>query len=138
MARFSWRNYNLQVLAIMAVYVALMLLEWPLVKTTSDPGLRALLALLPVLPVVAVIALAARRVIRGDELQQRIQLVALSVAVGVVSVASLVGAFLAAADLWQVGGDILFWVFPALAFVYGVTHVVLTRRITGAWNLWGC
>lgn len=138
MTRFSWRNYNLQVFAIMAVYVALMLLEWPLVRTTTDLALRTALAVLPALPVAAVIGLAARRVMRGDELQQRIQLAALGVAVGVVSVASVVGAFLAAAAVWQVGGDVLFWVFPALCLVYGVMHVVLTRRMTGTWNFWGC
>lgn len=138
MARVSRRKYNLQVLAIMAVYVALMFLEWPLVKKTDDLVLRTVLALLPVVPVAAVIALAARMVMRGDELQQRIQIIALSVAVGVVSVASLVGAFLVSAQIWQVGGDVLFWVFPALCAVYGVMHVALTRRITGTWDLWGC
>lgn len=138
MARVSRRNYNIQVLAIMAVYVVLMFLEWPLVRKTDDLALRTVLALLPAVPVAAVIVLAARMLMRGDELEQRIQLMALSVAVGVVSVASIAGAFLVSARIWDIGGDVLFWIFPALAVVYGVMHVVLTRRITGVWNLWGC
>ncbi|HEX7369781.1 MAG TPA: hypothetical protein VF284_05780 [Rhodanobacteraceae bacterium] len=138
MARISKRSYNTQVMLVMAVYVVLMVFEWPLVAKTSDIALRTVLALLPVLPVVVVIAIAARRVIRGDELEQRIQLIALSVAVGVVSVASLVGAFLAIAKIWNVGGDVLIWVFPALCLVYGVTHVIVARKTTGVWDFWGC
>ena len=134
MARLSKGKYNLQVAAIMAVYVALMLFEWPLVGKTEGLALRTLLALLPAVPVVGVIVLAARMVMRGDELEQRMHLIALSVAVGVVSVASIVGAFLAIAHVWMVGGDVLIWVFPALCLVYGATRLVLVRRMTGAWN----
>lgn len=138
MARVSKGRYNLQVLAIMAVYVVLMLFEWPLVGKTEGLALRTLLALLPTLPVVAVIVLAARMVMRGDELEQRMHLIALSVAVGVISVASIVGGFLAVAKVWTVGGDVLFWVFPLLCMVYGITRVVLVRRVTSAWDFWGC
>jgi hypothetical protein len=134
MARVSKGRYNLQVLAIMAVYLALMLFEWPLVGKTEGLALRTLLALLPTVPVVAVIVLAARMVMRGDELEQRMHLIALSVAMGVVSVASIVGAFLAIAKIWTIGGDILIWVFPALCLVYGATRIVLVRRMTGAWG----
>ncbi|HXE66712.1 MAG TPA: hypothetical protein VN630_06700 [Rhodanobacteraceae bacterium] len=134
MARLSKGKYNLQLLAIMTVYVALMLFEWPLVGKTEELALRTLLALLPAVPVVVVIVLAARMVMRGDELEQRMHLIALSVAVGVVSVASIVGAFLAIARVWMVGGDVLVWVFPALCLVYGATRLVLVRRMTGAWN----
>ena len=138
MARVSKGRYNLQVAAIMAIYVALMLFEWPLVGKTDELALRTLLALLPSLPVVAVIALAARMVMRGDELEQRMHLIALSVAVGVISVASIVGGFLAIAKVWTIGGEILFWVFPVLCLVYGITRIVLVRRMTGAWNFWAC
>lgn len=138
MARVSKGKYNLQVLLIMLVYVALMFFEWPLVGRTEGLGLRTLLALLPALPVVAVIVLAARMVIRGDELEQRMHLIALSVSMGVVSAASIVGAFLAIAHVWKVGGDVLIWVFPALCLVYGVARIVLVRRVTGAWDFWAC
>ena len=138
MARVSKGKYNLQVAAIMAIYVALMLFEWPLVAKTDGLALRTLLALLPALPVVAVIALMARMVMRGDELEQRLHLIALSIAVGAISVASIVGGFLAIAKVWTVGGEILFWVFPALCLVYGITRIVLVRRMTGVWNFWAC
>jgi len=138
MARVSKGKYNLQVALIMLVYVALMLFEWPLVAKTDGLALRTLLALLPTLPVVVVIGLMARLVMRGDELEQRMHLIALSIAVGVVSAASIIGAFLAIARVWQVGGDVLVWVFPALCLVYGVTRVALVRRLTGTWDFWNC
>ena len=138
MARESKVRYNAWVLVVMAAYVVIMLFEWPLAVHTQVVAWRALLALVPVVPVAVVIALAARRVMHADELEQRIQLLALSVAVGVVSVASLAGAFLAMARVWLVDGSVLVWVFPALCLVYGVMHVTLTRRITGVWDFWGC
>ena len=138
MARESRLKYKIRVLLLMAIYVALMLFEWPLVQKTPEPAVRAILALLPTLPVVIVIALAARMVMRGDELEQRLHLIALGVAMGVVSVASIVGAFLVMARVWQVGGDVLIWVFPALCIVYGATRVALVRRFTGTWNFWAC
>jgi len=138
MARVSKGKYTLQVALIMLVYVALMLFEWPLVAKTDGLALRTLLALLPTLPVVVVIGLMARLVMRGDELEQRMHLIALSIAVGVVSAASIIGAFLAIARVWQVGGDVLVWVFPALCLVYGVTRVALVRRLTGTWDFWNC
>jgi hypothetical protein len=138
MVRVSRRRYNLQVTVIMLVYVALMLFEWPLVAKTDGLALRTLLALLPTLPVVAVIVLLARMVMRGDELEQRMHLIALSIAVGVISVASIVGGFLAIAKVWTIDGEILFWVFPAPCMVYGVARIVLVRRLTGAWSFWGC
>lgn len=134
MARLSKRRYNLEVAALMLVYVALMVFEWPLVAEAGGPALRILLALLPAVPVVAVIALAARLVMHGDELEQRLHLIALGVAVGVVSAASIVGGFLAIARVWAVGGDILIWIFPALCAVYGVARIALARRVMGAWT----
>ncbi|HJR12231.1 MAG TPA: hypothetical protein VJ823_12580 [Rhodanobacteraceae bacterium] len=41
MARVSKSKYNLQVMLIMLVYVALMLFEWPLVGKTHDLAWRA-------------------------------------------------------------------------------------------------
>lgn len=138
MARFNTARNKLQVFGLMAVYVILMIFEWPLVATAHSLTVRVVLALLPAAPVVAALALIARRVLRGDELEQRLHMVALGVATGVVSAASIVGAFLVGAGVWRVGGDILFWVFPALALVYGVSRVVLTRKVSGGWSLWGC
>lgn len=138
MARISRGKYNLQILPVMAVYVLLMIFEWPLIFKVHDLALRTVLALLPAVPVVIVIALIARRVMGVDELEQRMHLIALSIAVGVVSAASIVGGFLVAAKVWQVDGGILLWVFPAFCLVYGPTRMILMRKVTGVWNFWNC
>ncbi|SRR5579875_851034 len=134
MARYSQRQYQLQVAVLMAVYALLIVFEWPLVPQAHDLVLRALLALLPAIPVVLVIVTAARQVVRGDELQQRVHLIALSIAAAVVSAASIVGALLVLAHVWRVGGDVLIWVFPGLCLVYGVTRTALVRKLTGTWT----
>jgi hypothetical protein len=46
------------------VYIALLLVLWPLIKTTS--ALAAVFALLPVVPMIAALWLIARRVMDSD------------------------------------------------------------------------
>ncbi|HEY0180991.1 MAG TPA: hypothetical protein VGC30_15355 [Dokdonella sp.] len=125
-----WR-YRIGVLALMAVYVALMMLEWPYARATQDNGGKIALALLPVVPVLGTIGLMGWRVLRSDELEQRVHMVALGVATGVVAAATLVGGFLAAAHAVALGGDALIWVFPLQAVAYGLARTVLLRRYGG-------
>lgn len=138
MARYTKRQYTVQVTAIMAAYVLLMLFEWPLALRAPAGWGRLLLSLVPALPVIVVIALMARFVMGSDELEQRIHLIALSIATAVVSAACVIVGFLAFADVLVVHGQIIFWVFPALCIVYGVARVMTVRRYTGSWQFWAC
>jgi hypothetical protein len=128
MARYSNRQYRIQILLLMAVYVVLMLFVWPAAKHAESPALKTLLALIPTLPVVLVIWLMAKRMMASDELEQRLHLIALSVATGVVAVASLIGGFLAAAHVIEIDGDILIWIFPVLCLTYSFTRLLIGRR----------
>lgn len=128
MPRFSARRYRIQIFAIMAVYVVVLLAVWPYARHAESMPLKAVLALLPTLPVLVVIGLMVRRVMTSDEFEQRLHLLALSVATGVVAALSLVGGFLAAAHVVALDGDILIWVFPALCGTYGVARLLLARR----------
>ncbi len=128
MARFTQRQYRTQLLAVMAVYVALMLGEWPHVRDTVSLPVKVTLALLPVAPMFVVIWLIARRVMHSDELQQRLYLLALGIAAAVVCAASLVGGFLAASHAIALDGDVLIWVFPLLSGSFGIAHLWLGRR----------
>ena len=112
----------------MAIYVALMLLEWPQVRNVASLPWKTALALAPVIPVVVVIWLLARRVMHSDELEQRLHLMALSVATGMICTLTLIGGFLCAAGVLTLDGDILIWVAPILSVIYGVTHLWLGRR----------
>lgn len=124
-------QYRRTVLFTMAIYVTLMLLEWPHARDASGPSLKLLLALVPLVPVMWVIWLMARRVVNSDELEQRLHLIALSAATGLVAVTSLVGGFLCAAGVIALDGDVLIWVFPLLCVTYGLTHLWLGRRYGG-------
>lgn len=124
---YSRRRYRLAVLALMAVYVALMLMVWPAVRAVDGTPARIALALLPPLPVIGVVWLMVWRVLNADELEQRLHMIALSIASGVVAAASLVGGFLGAAGVIE-RGDLLIWVFPVLALVYGIARWIVARR----------
>lgn len=128
MTRITIRQYRVQLFAWMAVYVALMLLEWPYVRHFDSVPLKVVLALLPALPMIAVLWLIARRVMSADELEQRLYLLALSVATGIVCALSLIGGFLAASHVIALDGDVLIWVFPVLSLCYGATHRWVSRR----------
>lgn len=124
-------RYNLQIAVTMAIYVAVMVLVWPLIRTTQGLPVKALLAMLPVLPMLYVIGLMARRVMGGDELEQRTHLLALGVATAAVGVLSLIGGFLASGGVVKLDGGILIWVFPVLMLVYGGTRWWLITRVYG-------
>jgi len=124
---YSRKRYRAGVFALMAVYLALMLLAWPAVRGGHGLATRVVLAVLPALPVIGVIWLMVWRVLHADELEQRLHMIALSVASGVVAAASLVGGFLGAAGV-LVRGDLLIWVFPALCVVYGLARWLAARR----------
>ncbi|MER3546255.1 MAG: hypothetical protein C4338_01135 [Rhodanobacteraceae bacterium] len=84
---------------------------------------------LALVPAVAVIVLMGARVLRSDELQQRLHLIALGVATGLIAALSVVFSFLCAARvLTPAAEDVLFWIFPALCLAYGLTRMALTRR----------
>ena len=134
MTRYSKKQYRRHMFALMLVYVALVLLEWPYARSTANLPWKIVLALVPVVPVIAVIWLQAVRVMHSDELQQRLCLIALSVATGVVAAASMIGGFLCASHVLAFDGDVLIWVVPALCLVFGLTHVVISRR----YGLAGC
>ena len=137
-ARLNNKRYNTYVMLLMAIYVALMLWLWPLAVSASGMVWKIMLASSPLVPVTCVVMLMARRVMLSDELDQRLHLIALGVATALVGTACLIAGFLAMAKVWRGDGSELFWVFPALCFIYGFTRMGLKRHYTGSWDFWGC
>ena len=127
MQRYTEKQYRSQMLAVMTIYVVLMLAEWPYVRIVPSLPWKIALALAPVVPVVVAIWLTAQRVMHSDELQQRLHLMALSVATGMICALTLVGGFLCASGVLALKGDVLIWITPILSIVYGVTHLWLRR-----------
>ncbi|WP_158882751.1 hypothetical protein [Rhodanobacter sp. L36] len=130
MARLKEKRYEQHLMVAMSIYVAVMLLVWPLVAKVGSVPLKWLLALAPTLPMLYVIWLMAQRIRDSDELEQRMHLVALGVATAVVGVLSLMGGFLAASGVLAIDGRILIWVFPVMMASYGITR----WRVARAYN----
>jgi hypothetical protein len=131
MPRLKQKRYQQHLMAAMTIYVAVMLLVWPLVRTATSVPLKWLAALAPLLPMLYVMALMARRIRDSDELEQRTHLIGLGVATGIVGALSLVGGFLASAQVLTLDGSVLIWVFPLMLASYGITRSIVARRYGG-------
>jgi len=101
---------------------------WMLRYVESLP-LRVLLALLPVPPVALVIGAMVRYVREVDEMQQRIELQAVSIATALVSLLYLTGGFLQSAKVIDLrASTVMLMVFPLVCAVYGLAKFVVARR----------
>lgn len=128
MARFTEGGYQTRVILAMVSYVVVLLLVWPLARSSTSMPLKLLLALLPTLPVLYAIWQMAQRVWHSDELQQRTHLIALGASTAIVGVASLIGGFLAASGVVKLDGSILVWVFPLTLISYYMAQWWVARR----------
>lgn len=128
MPRFTERRYQARTILAMVMYVVVLLLVWPLARSSTSMPLRVLLALLPALPVLYVIWQMAQRVWHSDELQQRTHLIALGASTATVGVTSLIGGFLAASGVVKLDGSILVWVFPVTLISYYVAQWWVARH----------
>jgi hypothetical protein len=131
MRRLTPRQYDRHAGIATCVYVVVMALVWPMVRSTPEAGIRFLLAVVPMLPMLYVIGLMALRIRDSDELEQHTHLVALGAATAVVGALSLFGGFLAAGKVVALDGSILIWVFPLLVTVYGLTRWWVMTRLYG-------
>ena len=123
------RRYLREFMPSMAAYVVVLCLSLWLLKRVDGDWLRSVVALLPVAP----IALAMRAIIRyirdTDELQQKIELAAVSIATASVSLLYMSGGFLQLAKVIDVpSGMAMIWVFPLVCFTYGIAKAAVSRR----------
>ena len=131
MPRFTEKQYRRQLSVAMTLYMAAMLLVWPLSRTAASVPLKVVLAIVPVLPMLYAIGLMARRIGASDEFEQRVHLLALGAATALLGSLSLVGGFLAAAGVLALDGSILIWVFPVTMLGYGAARWWLLVRHYG-------
>ena len=123
------RRYLREFLPPMVAYVLILFFSVWLLKRVDEPGLRALVALMPV-PAIGMALRAIIRYIRDvDELQQRIELEAVSFAAAFVSMVYVTGAFLQLAKVIDIpSGVAMVWVFPLICASYGLAKIVVARR----------
>ena len=122
-------RYLREFMPAMAAYVLTLFLSIWLLKRVDEPGLRALVALMPV-PAIGMALRAMIRYIRDvDELQQRIELEAVSFAAASVSMLYITGGFLQLAKVIDIPSSVaMIWVFPLVCLSYGLAKMVVARR----------
>ena len=123
------RRYSREMMIAMSAYVVLLVLSILLLKRVDDGFLRALIALLPVPPMMLVLRAMIRYIRDADELQQRIELEAVSFATAFISLVYLTGGFLQSAKVIDVPSNVaMIWVFPLVCLSYGLAKGVVARR----------
>ncbi len=122
------KRYGREMALASVLYVLAMLTAWPLALRTDAIQWRTVLALLPVVPAGLMLRAVYRHVRDSDELQRRLHLEALAISASVISLASMTLGFLAAAKIIALGGDVLLWVFPMLAGIFGLVRCWIQWR----------
>ncbi|MEZ5464105.1 MAG: hypothetical protein R3F22_02545 [Lysobacteraceae bacterium] len=123
------RRYMRELIPAMVAYMVTLFLSVWLLKQVELEWLRALLALLPVAPVVLVMRAIIRYIRDTDELQQKIELEAVSIATALVSLLYMSGGFLQSAKVIDVpSAAAMIWVFPLVCATYGLAKLVVSSR----------
>ncbi|HBN54140.1 MAG TPA: hypothetical protein DD456_08975 [Stenotrophomonas sp.] len=123
------RRYSREMMIAMGAYVVLLVLSITLLKRVEGTALRACIALLPVPPIAMTLRAMIRYIRDVDELQQRIELQAVSFAAAFVSLLYLTAGLLQAAKVLDIPASAaMIWVFPLVCLAYGLAKTVVSRR----------
>lgn len=122
-------RYMREFLPAMAAYVLAVFTSLWLLQRIDAPALRVLVALLPVPPIAYALRSVMRYIRDVDELQQRIELEAISFATALVTLLYLAGGFLQSARIIDLRtGSTMVMLFPLVCAVYAVAKLVVRRR----------
>lgn len=123
------RRYLREFLPAMAAYIVVLPLSIIVLQRVAlTPAWRALVVLLPVLPVLLVVRAVARYMRGLDELQQRIQLQAVSITCAVIATGTFALGFLQGANILPSVPGQMTWVLPAMFAVWGIVVGIISRR----------
>lgn len=123
------KRYSREMMVAMGGYAVLLFTSIWLLKHVDTTGLRAVIALLPVPPIALMLRAMIRYIRDADELQQRIELQAVSFATAFVSLLYLSGGLLQTARVLDVPASAaMIWVFPLVCLGYGLAKIVVARR----------
>ena len=109
----------------MTVYVILILASTFTISKITDSPWRILIALLPVIPAIFMVIAFIRYLNGIDELQQRIQLMAIGFAAGVTGLATFAYGFLENIGFPHLP---LVWIFPMIIFLWGLGTTYFSRK----------
>lgn len=128
--RTPQRRYLREFLPAMLAYFVILLAVMPMLKHVHAAPLKALLVLLPVVPIAFVMRAMLRLLLRSDELEQKLQLEAISIAAMLVTLLSFAAAFLQTVDLLPIDNPLML-VLPAMFGTYGVALAWVKRKYRG-------
>ncbi len=123
------QRYLREFLPAMFGYVVMLFVSLWLLKRVEPVWLRIVIALLPVLPIGFAIRAMVRFIRDTDEMQQKIELAAVSIATASVSLLYFAAGFLQSAGVIDVPADsAMICVFPSICATYGIAKTVVSRR----------
>ncbi len=126
------RRYTREIVWAMATYLIALAISLTLLRRPELDlalPLRALLALLPVPPIAFVLRAMVRYIRDADEMQQRIELEAVSIGTALVCMVYMAGGFLQSAKVIDIpSAPAMIWVFPLVCAAYGIAKLVVIRR----------
>lgn len=109
----------------MTLYVIVIIGSASLLNRIGDSSWRIPIALAPVLPIVLMLGAFLRYLSGIDELQQRIQLMAIAFAAGAVGLLTFSYGFLENIGFPHLS---LVWIFPAIIAFWGIGAACFSRR----------
>ncbi|MEW6405636.1 MAG: hypothetical protein AB1649_27900 [Chloroflexota bacterium] len=122
------KRYLRQFIYSMIAYVLTLIPSIMLITMYSDMPINpsiVVTALAPVIPVVFMIVFFLRYLSQIDELQQRIQLLAIGFAAGTTGLLAFTYGFLENIGFPSIS---MIWVFPAMVFLWGIGLAFISRR----------
>lgn len=124
------RRYTREMVVAMVCYAAALVLSMLALKQLDlAPVLRAVVALAPIVPVAFMLRAMMRYIRDTDEMQQRIELEAISAATALVCTLYMGGGFLQLSGVIDVPAAVaMIWVFPLATAFYGIAKAVVVRR----------
>ncbi len=123
------RRYTRELMVAMTAYALVLFASVWLLKHVEALPLRVALALAPVVPIGFAVRAMVRFIRDIDEMQQRIELEAISIATVFVSMLYMTGGFLQSAKLIDIpGATAMIWLFPLVTFSYGMAKAIVARR----------
>ncbi len=123
------QRYVREFFPTMLAYLVAVFASGFLLKRIDEPLLRGLVALLPVPPIFLAMRSIVRYIRAVDEMQQRIELEAISAATAFVTLLYLAGGFLQSAKVIDLrASTVLLMAFPLVCGAYGFAKLLVTRR----------
>lgn len=119
------KRYMRELFLSFAAYILLIIVSTLITRVFPDSPWRGLVAVTPVVPAIFMVISFVRYLNGIDELQQRIQLMAISFSAGVTGLLTFAYGFLETVGFPHMS---LLWIFPLLIALWGIGTAYFSRK----------